>query len=290
MRSSLPQRGLDGRAVEDLRKLPGGASREIWSLDAVFVQDGADARLPLVLRRDPGSTAVADTSAGKSSSSSAPRMPQGVPVPRPYWLAPSADGARRAVLSDGRASRARRWRAACCATPQYAERASVMTAQLGAHPGAHSRASTRRATGSASCRAPRPGESPAPAELERYEQIFRGIAPGAASGLRAGVPLAAPAPARRRRARVAGARRLPHRQRHLRPRGRARHPRLGAGAHRRSGRGSRLDVRARLALRQRRQAGRRHRRARRAVRRLRRRRRRAGRSRRGCASGRCSAT
>ena len=40
-------------AVDGLRRLSGGASRETWAFDAT---DGAGARHPLVLRRDPGST------------------------------------------------------------------------------------------------------------------------------------------------------------------------------------------------------------------------------------------
>ena len=76
----------------------------------------------------------------------------------------------------------------------------------------------------------------------------------------------------------AGAWRLPHRQLSRRRDRRDRDPRLGGRASRRSGRGSRLAVREELALRRRRQAGRRLRQPRGTVGRLRARRRRQGRS------------
>ena len=76
----------------------------------------------------------------------------------------------------------------------------------------------------------------------------------------------------------AGPWRLPHRQLPRRRNGRDRDPRLGRRASRRSDRGSRLAVRQKLALRRRRQAGRRLRQPRGTVGRLPARRRRQGRS------------
>ena len=52
----------DRVSIDGLRKLPGGASRQTWALDAVYSVDGVETRLPLVLRRDPGSTTSSNTS------------------------------------------------------------------------------------------------------------------------------------------------------------------------------------------------------------------------------------
>ena len=75
--------------IDGLRKLPGGASRQTWSLDAVYRVDDADIRLPLVLRRDPGSSTLNTQRSPRSFASRKRPTPQ-VPVPRPYWVAADA--------------------------------------------------------------------------------------------------------------------------------------------------------------------------------------------------------
>jgi aminoglycoside phosphotransferase (APT) family kinase protein len=45
---------FDSVAIENFRKMPGGASREIWSFDCATQRDGETTRRAMVLRRDPG--------------------------------------------------------------------------------------------------------------------------------------------------------------------------------------------------------------------------------------------
>lgn len=156
--------------VEDLRKLPGGASREIWAFDALV---GGE-RLPLILRRDPG-TSTMQTQRREEYRVQQAAFAAGVAVPRPYWVAEDDRelGSPSYVMArvEGETLPRRLLR-----DEAYAGARSVMTAQLGAalarihaiDPDAHDLGFLA---------APAPGEAPGLAELERYEQIFRGIAP-----------------------------------------------------------------------------------------------------------------
>ncbi len=161
-------------SVSGLRKLPGGASREIWSLDAGFEQHGAYVQLPLVLRRDPSSEGVG-APRGDEFDLLRAAAAEGVPVPMVRWLGDDAallggpfflmdrvEGetlARRLLRDD-----------------TYAGARRVMTAQLGRILAAIHRID-RQAHQLSFLSAPRPDESPAHNELERYEEIFRSIAP-----------------------------------------------------------------------------------------------------------------
>src|SRR5438445_3876141 len=76
---------VDGLAVSGLHRIPGGASRETWSFDASWRQEGADVSKGFILRRDPDASLlvterdleyrVMDGVAGS-----------GVPVPKVCWL------------------------------------------------------------------------------------------------------------------------------------------------------------------------------------------------------------
>jgi aminoglycoside phosphotransferase (APT) family kinase protein len=159
-----------GEAVraEGLRKLAGGASCEIWSLDALH----GETRLPLVLRRDPGGSMQTQRRAEFGVQELAHAA--GVPVPRPYWLAdPEALGAPAYLMArvEGETLARRLLR-----DEAFAPARAAMTGQLGAIL-ARIHALDPAAPGLAALPAPPPGESPALAELDRYEQLFRGIAP-----------------------------------------------------------------------------------------------------------------
>lgn len=164
------QAGVETVRVTQLRRLPGGASREIWSLDA----EVGGATLPLVLRRDPGSTTM-QTARREEFRVQQAAHAAGVPVPVPYWLAeddgelgaPSYLMAR--VEGETLARRLLRDEA-------FAPARAAMTGQLAAIL-ARIHAIDVAAAGLAFLPAPPPGESPALAELDRYEQIYRGIAP-----------------------------------------------------------------------------------------------------------------
>jgi aminoglycoside phosphotransferase (APT) family kinase protein len=164
------QTGAAAVRIDALRKLPGGASREIWSFDAVI--DGE--RLGLILRRDPGSSTL-HTQRREEYRIQQAAHAGGVPVPRPYWLAEDDAelGAPSYVMArvEGETLPRRLLR-----DDAYAGARAALTAQLGATL-ARIHAVEVATPDLAFLAAPPPGESPGLAEIERYEQIFRGIAP-----------------------------------------------------------------------------------------------------------------
>jgi aminoglycoside phosphotransferase (APT) family kinase protein len=166
--------GVTDVRVENLRKLPGGASRQTWSLDALYTQDGAELRLPLVLRRDPGGSTL-NTQRQEEFRVQRAAHAAGVPVPRPYWLAVDAGalGAPAYLMErvEGETLARRLLR-----DDAYAPARAVMVAELGDILARIHRIDVPR-HGLDFLAAPPPGESAARAELERYEQLFRGIAP-----------------------------------------------------------------------------------------------------------------
>ena len=166
--------GAETVCVEGLRKLPGGASRQTWSLDVGYTLGGVETRLPLVLRRDPGNSTL-NTQRGEEFRVQQAAYADGVPVPRPYWLA--EDAAALGTPSyfmervEGETLPRRLLR-----DDTYAAARKVMVGQLGAILARIHRVDVAGHQ-LGFLPAPAPGESPARAELERYEQIFRGITP-----------------------------------------------------------------------------------------------------------------
>ncbi|MGO9603044.1 MAG: phosphotransferase family protein [Candidatus Binataceae bacterium] len=75
--------------MENLRRMPGGASREIWSFDAAIEENGATTRRALVLRRDPGEHRI-DTSRSHEFMVLRAAFEEGVPVPEVFWLSEDA--------------------------------------------------------------------------------------------------------------------------------------------------------------------------------------------------------
>jgi aminoglycoside phosphotransferase (APT) family kinase protein len=160
--------------VENLRKLPGGASRQTWSFDATYRRDGETVRLPLVLRRDPGSSTL-NTQRREEFAVQVAAYAGEVPVPRPYWLAEDAQllGAPSYLMQrvEGETLARRLLR-----DEEYSRARHSMTGQLGAILARIHRIDIEQ-HGLGFLPAPPAGESPAPAEVDRYEQIFRGVAP-----------------------------------------------------------------------------------------------------------------
>jgi aminoglycoside phosphotransferase (APT) family kinase protein len=165
------QVGVGPVSVSGLRKLPGGASREIWSLDVDYEHNGARVRLPLVLRRDPSAATFGAQRHEFDLLRAAAAA--GVPVPGVHWF-----GDDPAVLAgpfflmdrvDGETLPRRLLR-----DDAYAGARRVMTAQLGRILAAIHRIDRRPLSFLSE---PEPDESPAHSELARYEQIFRAIAP-----------------------------------------------------------------------------------------------------------------
>jgi aminoglycoside phosphotransferase (APT) family kinase protein len=167
--------GASEVTVEGLRRLPGGASRETWSFDATLVRDGARESLDLVLRRDRADSLLATGRRDEFLLLRALRE-RAVPVPRVYWLGDEVEtlGARFFVMQrvQGETLARRLLR-----DEEYANARGVMTAQLGEilariHGVDCSLEGIRQLPGVAE-----EGKSLAEAEVDRYEALFRAIAP-----------------------------------------------------------------------------------------------------------------
>jgi aminoglycoside phosphotransferase (APT) family kinase protein len=69
----------------NLRRLAGGASREIWSVDLTLDRDGAVEELPLVVRKDPPGRVGDGGDRSVELGVLRAAWAGGVPVPRPRW-------------------------------------------------------------------------------------------------------------------------------------------------------------------------------------------------------------
>jgi len=157
--------------VENLARLPGGASREMWAFDA-RASGGAVARL--VLRRDPAGHQM-QTSRRLEFALLEAAAAAGVPVPAVRWCQDDASvlGMPFFVMDfvEGETLPRRLLRDA-----EYAGARRALPAQL-ARALARIHRMPLSAPGLDALPRPEPGTSPAASELTRYEQIFRGVAP-----------------------------------------------------------------------------------------------------------------
>lgn len=161
-------------AVSGLRQLPGGASREIWSLDVEYDKNGTRVCLPLVLRRDPSASGIQSLRRDEFVLLRAAEQ-VGVPVPKVYWVAENADvlGTPFFIMErvEGEAIARRLLR-----DDEFAEARNVIPEQLGRIL-ARIHSIDPRAQELSFLTAPAVGESPAASELNRYEEIYRAITP-----------------------------------------------------------------------------------------------------------------
>jgi aminoglycoside phosphotransferase (APT) family kinase protein len=168
------QLGVGSVTIANLRRLPGGASRETWSLDVSCEHDGKRISMPLVLRRDLP-TRPAQTSRRDEFLLLQAAHADGVPVPKVHWLGDDAEtlGAPFFLMErvEGETIARRLLR-----DEAYAQARQVMTAQLGRILARIHRID-RGTHGLDSLIEPPPETTPAEGELDRYEQIFRFIAP-----------------------------------------------------------------------------------------------------------------
>jgi aminoglycoside phosphotransferase (APT) family kinase protein len=81
------EEGLEAARVRavNLRRLAGGASREIWSVDVSIERDAGPETLPLVLRKDPAGRVGDGGDRGIELGVLRAAFAGGVPVPRPRW-------------------------------------------------------------------------------------------------------------------------------------------------------------------------------------------------------------
>jgi aminoglycoside phosphotransferase (APT) family kinase protein len=168
------QPGISNVAVSGLRQLPGGASRETWSLDVDCERNAVRTHLPLVLRRDPSASGVESSRRDEFALLRA-ALRAGVPVPEVYWIADEADtlGAPFFIMQriEGETIARRLLR-----DDEFAAARGVMPEQLGRIL-ARIHSIDPQKEGLDFLSSPGDGKSPAATELQRYDQIYRAIAP-----------------------------------------------------------------------------------------------------------------
>lgn len=165
--------GVDSVHIDNLKRMAGGASRETWSLDLRYTQDGRDVHLPLVLRRDPAASAMG-SNRGDEFRLLQDAEAAGVAVPHVYWLSDDSAGLGAFFLMarvEGETIARRIFR-----SDELAQARTLLTGQLGT---AAARLHTINIDTPrlAFLARPEAGQSAAAAEIDRFEQIFRAIAP-----------------------------------------------------------------------------------------------------------------
>ncbi len=166
--------GATAVRVSGLRRLTGGASRETWSLDATIERAGADPEtLPLIWQRDVRG-APKTLSRAQEYQLMATAFAAGVPAPEPIFFSDDSIG-------DGESFFVRRIEGETLPRRLlrediYATARDAMPAQLG-HVLAQIHAISLDSEGLDALPAPPDAISPAMYEVDRYEEIFRAIAP-----------------------------------------------------------------------------------------------------------------
>jgi aminoglycoside phosphotransferase (APT) family kinase protein len=157
--------------IENLKRMPGGASRETWSFDATIETGGSPNRRALVLRRDPGAHKI-DTSRRHEFLVLSAAHEEGVPVPEVLWLGedPAVLGAPFFIMEriDGETLARRLLR-----DQLYANARKAMPAQLASILAQIHRVDPLRHKLDFLAE---PGENAALTEVERFQETFRAIA------------------------------------------------------------------------------------------------------------------
>ncbi len=164
--------GVNAR-VSDLRRLTGGASRETWSLDVALERSPEAEVLPLILQRDVRGAAKALSRPMEFALMKA-AFDEGVAAPEPLWVGDETVGKGESFFVrrvDGETLPRRLLR-----EDAYADARRALPVQLGALLADIHRIKPER-HGVVGLPAPPDGAPPAAFEIERYEQIFRMIAP-----------------------------------------------------------------------------------------------------------------
>lgn len=165
--------GASAVRVSELRRLTGGASRETWSLDATIYRAGGAETLALILQRDVRGAPKELTRPMEFQLMKA-AFDEGVHAPEPLWVGDELVGAGESFFVrrvDGETLPRRLLR-----EDVYAQAREALPEQLGRLL-AQIHAIPVEKHGLTSLPAPPAGVSPAVHEVERYENIFRMIAP-----------------------------------------------------------------------------------------------------------------
>ena len=162
----------DAAHVRSLKRMAGGASREIWSLDVDLERADRSERLGLVARIDPIGHQI-NSSRREEYEILKIAEEAGVPVPKPYWLCedPAVLGASFIVMEriEGEALARRLLR-----DERYARTRTVLCAELG-----HALARIHSIDPARLPFLARPAEGQGAAEFEvaRFREIYDTIAP-----------------------------------------------------------------------------------------------------------------
>jgi aminoglycoside phosphotransferase (APT) family kinase protein len=158
-------------AVENFQRMPGGASREIWSFDAIMEAGGGSTGRTMVLRRDPGAHNIATNRRNEFLVLRA-AFEEGVPVPEVLWLSedPAVLGAAFFIMEkiEGETLARRLLR-----DNTYAKARELMPTQLATILAAIHRIDPVKHSLDF---LPEPGENAALTEVRRYEENFRRLA------------------------------------------------------------------------------------------------------------------
>jgi aminoglycoside phosphotransferase (APT) family kinase protein len=76
---------FDSVAIENFRRMPGGASREIWSFECAMERNGETNRRAMVLRRDPGAHNISSSRRNEFMVIRA-AFEERIPVPEVFWV------------------------------------------------------------------------------------------------------------------------------------------------------------------------------------------------------------
>lgn len=157
--------------IANLHKMPGGASREIWSFDCTMRDAGGVTTRGMVLRRDPGAQRIESNRRHEFLVLRA-AFEEGVPVPEVFWLSddPAVLDAPFFIMErvEGETIARRLLR-----DEQYATARKVMPAQLAEIAARIHRIDPVKHHLDF---LPEPGANAALTEVQRYEQNFREIA------------------------------------------------------------------------------------------------------------------
>jgi aminoglycoside phosphotransferase (APT) family kinase protein len=162
---------FDSVAIENFRKMPGGASREIWSFDCTMKRSSETTSRAMVLRRDPGTHNISTNRRHEFMVIRA-AFEERIPVPEVFWVSedPSVLGSAFFIMErvDGETLARRLLR-----DDAYARAREAMPAQLAEilanihriDPAKHQLDFLAE-----------PGENAALTEVKRYEENFRRLA------------------------------------------------------------------------------------------------------------------
>jgi len=162
---------FDSVSIENFRKMPGGASREIWSFDCAMERGGETNRRAMVLRRDPGARNISSSRRNEFMVIRA-AFEERIPVPEVFWVSedPAVLGSAFFIMErvDGETLARRLLR-----DDTYARAREMMPAQLAEILAKIHRIDPLKHKLDFLAE---PGDNAALSEVKRYEETFRLLA------------------------------------------------------------------------------------------------------------------